>query len=165
MAATPSVTKLGSNIGARIDDVSLGADLTPDVVSAIRTALLEHGVIFFRHQHHLDDAAQHRFAACLGTPVGHPLLARLTAAEVPTITPIDSDYASANRWHTDVTFVPDYPSISVLRAVTLPPYGGSTMWASTAAAYRDLPEPLKRYSMIIPLAPESRLAARYVGSQ
>ncbi|WP_283606252.1 TauD/TfdA dioxygenase family protein [Mycolicibacterium poriferae] len=144
MAATPSITKLGSNIGARIDDIPLNGDLSPDVVSVIRAALLEHGVIFFRNQHHLDDAAQHRFAALLGTPVGHPLLAAFAATDVPAITPIDSDYASANRWHTDVTFVPDYPSISVLRAVTLPPYGGSTMWASTAAAYRDLPDPLKR---------------------
>jgi len=71
MAATPSVTKLGSNIGARIDDVSLGADLTPDVVSAIRTALLEHGVIFFRHQHHLDDAAQHLGQAAYIRGIAH----------------------------------------------------------------------------------------------
>ena len=31
----------------------------------------------------------------------------------------------------------------MLRAVTLPSYGGSTLWASTAAAYAELPEPLK----------------------
>ncbi|MFY1599778.1 TauD/TfdA dioxygenase family protein, partial [Micromonospora sp. WMMD737] len=143
MTPTPTVTKLGSTIGARVDGVRLDGDLTAEAVSAIRTALLEHGVIFVRGQHHLDDAAQHRFASLLGTPVGHPVL-NVATAEAPAITPIDSDYASANRWHTDVTFVADYPSVSVLRAVTLPPYGGSTLWASTAAAYRDLPDPLKR---------------------
>ncbi len=39
--------------------------------------------------------------------------------------------------------MPDYPAISILRAVTLPEYGGSTLWASTAAAYDALPAPLK----------------------
>ena len=139
----PTVTKLGGHVGARIDGVCLAEELTGDVVATIRAALLEHGVIFVRDQHQLDDAAQYRFATTLGTPVGHPLL-NVATVEAPAITPIDSDYASANRWHTDVTFVPDYPSVSVLRAVTLPPYGGSTLWASTAAAYRDLPDPLKR---------------------
>jgi alpha-ketoglutarate-dependent taurine dioxygenase len=31
--------------------------------------------------------------------------------------------------------------------VTLPPYGGSTLWASTAAAYERLPEPLKHLTV------------------
>jgi len=45
-----------------------------------------------------------------------------------------------------VTFVANYPAGSILRAVTLPSYGGSTLWASTAAAYTALPEPLKHLS-------------------
>jgi alpha-ketoglutarate-dependent taurine dioxygenase len=36
----------------------------------------------------------------------------------------------ANAWHTDVTFVDRPPAISVLRAITLPPYGGDTAWAT-----------------------------------
>jgi alpha-ketoglutarate-dependent sulfate ester dioxygenase len=67
----------------------------------------------------------------------------LQQENAPIITPINSDYAKANRWHTDVTFVANYPAASVLRAVTLPSYGGSTLWTNTAAAYRELPEPLK----------------------
>jgi alpha-ketoglutarate-dependent taurine dioxygenase len=43
-----------------------------------------------------------------------------------------------------VTFVANYPAASILRAVTLPSYGGSTLWASTAPGYEELPEPLKR---------------------
>ncbi|MGV9802720.1 TauD/TfdA dioxygenase family protein [Mycobacterium sp. NPDC003449] len=135
-----AVTKLGSRIGARIDGVSLGGDLDARTVADIRTALLRHKVIFFRDQHHLTDDAQHAFARLLGTPIGHHALKQ---ADAPIITPIDSEYAKATRWHTDVTFVPDYPAMSILRAVTLPTYGGSTLWASTAAAYDALPEPLK----------------------
>jgi alpha-ketoglutarate-dependent sulfate ester dioxygenase len=138
--AAPTVTKLGSRIGARIDGVQLGGSLDASTIGQIRQALLRHKVIFFRDQHHLDDVAQQAFAARLGTPIAHPAVQHNTA---PIITPINSEYGKANRWHTDVTFVPNYPAASILRAVTLPSYGGSTLWASTAAAYADLPEPLK----------------------
>ncbi|MBU9763865.1 TauD/TfdA family dioxygenase [Mycobacterium sp. TNTM28] len=135
-----TVEKLGSRIGARIDGVKLGGDLAEATVAEIRRALLEHKVIFFGDQHHLTDEAQHAFARLLGKPVGHHALKQ---EDAPIITPLDSDYAKATRWHTDVTFAVDYPAISILRAVTLPAYGGSTLWASTAAAYDRLPAPLK----------------------
>jgi alpha-ketoglutarate-dependent taurine dioxygenase len=138
-----TVTKLGSRIGARIDGVRLGGDLDPSAVGEIRQALLAHKVIFFRDQHHLDDQQQLAFGGLLGTPVGHPAASVLAAKNSPVITPINSEYGKANRWHTDVTFAANYPAASILRAVTLPSYGGSTLWASTAAAYEDLPEPLR----------------------
>ncbi len=143
MTAKMTVTKLGSRIGARIDAVRLGGDLDAAAVDGIRRALLDHKVVFFRGQHHLDDAAQLAFAGLLGTPIGHPAAAVLAAKNAPVITPIDSEYGTANRWHTDVTFAANYPAASILRAVTLPSYGGSTLWASTAAAYEQLPDPLK----------------------
>ncbi len=99
-------------------------------------------MIFFRDQHHLDDARRLAFSALLGTPIGHPAATALSA-DAPVITPINSEYGKANRWHTDVTFAANYPAASILRAVTLPSYGGSTLWANTATAYTDLPEPLR----------------------
>ncbi|MCX8562912.1 TauD/TfdA family dioxygenase [Mycolicibacterium mucogenicum] len=135
-----TATKLTSKIGAVIDGVRLGGDLSPETVAEIRAALLEHKVIFFRGQDHLDDDQQQAFGRLMGELVGHHAMKRDGA---PIITPIDSEYGKANQWHTDVTFAPDYPSASILRAVTLPAYGGSTLWASTAAAYDALPAPLK----------------------
>ncbi|MBW0014888.1 TauD/TfdA family dioxygenase [Mycobacterium sp.] len=142
MEKTISVTKLGSRIGARIDGVRLSGDLDPGIVEEIRGALLANKVIFFRGQDHLDDDQQLAFAGRLGTPIGHPA-AHPTATNGSIITPINSDYGKANRWHTDITFAANYPAASILRAITLPGYGGSTLWASTAAAYDGLPEPLK----------------------
>jgi alpha-ketoglutarate-dependent sulfate ester dioxygenase len=138
-----TVTKLSSRIGARVDGVRLGRDLDPATVEEIHQALLTHKVIFFRGQHHLDDAQQLAFAGLLGTPIGHPAASVLATDNAPIITPINSEYGKATRWHTDVTFAANYPAASILRAVTLPSYGGSTLWASTAAAYEHLPEPLK----------------------
>ncbi|OBF80535.1 taurine catabolism dioxygenase [Mycobacterium sp. 852002-51163_SCH5372311] len=143
MTNSITVTKLGSRIGARVDGVRLSGDLDAPAAEEIHQALLAHKVIFFRDQHHLDDAQQLAFAALLGTPIGHPAAAVLSAKNAPIITPINSEYGSANRWHTDVTFAANYPAASILRAVTLPRYGGSTLWASTAAAYERLPDPLK----------------------
>ncbi|HXS86901.1 MAG TPA: TauD/TfdA family dioxygenase [Mycobacterium sp.] len=135
-----TVTQLGSRIGARIDGVQLSGDLDAATVADIRKALLGHKVIFFKDQHHLDDAGQHAFASRLGTPIAHPAVQQ---ENMPVITPINSEYGKANRWHTDVTFVANYPAASVLRAVTLPSYGGSTLWTNTAAAYAELPDSLK----------------------
>ena len=134
-----AITKLGAHIGARIEGVRLGGDLDPSTVDAINTALLEHKVIFFPGQHHLDDGSELAFAQRLGVPTtAHPTLSRDTQ-----ILPIDSDYNKANSWHTDVTFVDRVPKASLLRAVTLPSYGGTTTWASTEAAYDQLPPPLR----------------------
>jgi len=65
-----TVQKLGSRIGAQVDGVRLGGDLASCAVDEIRAALLAHKVIFFRGQHHLDDAEQLALAALLGTPIG-----------------------------------------------------------------------------------------------
>ena len=133
------MVKLGANIGARVDGVRLGGELSAATVDAINAALLDHQVLFFRDQHHLDDDAQLAFARLLGTPtLAHPtVLSRGT-----DVLPIDSRYDKANSWHTDVTFVDRPPKASLLRAVTLPEYGGTPAWASTAAAYDQLPPPL-----------------------
>jgi alpha-ketoglutarate-dependent taurine dioxygenase len=133
------VVKLGANIGARIDGIRLADDLDAKTVAAINDALLEHKVIFFRDQHDLDDDGQLVFASRLGTPTtAHP-----TLSEGESVLPIDSRYDKANSWHTDVTFVDRIPKASLLRAVSLPSYGGTTAWASTEVAYQQLPEPLR----------------------
>jgi alpha-ketoglutarate-dependent sulfate ester dioxygenase len=96
-------------------------------------------VIFFRDQHHLDDESQLAFARTLGTPtIAHPTVTSRGA----DVLPIDSRYDKANSWHTDVTFVDRIPKASLLRAISLPEYGGTTSWASTEAAYDQLPAPL-----------------------
>ncbi|MDV3245722.1 TauD/TfdA family dioxygenase [Mycobacterium avium subsp. hominissuis] len=135
-----TVVRLGANIGARIDGVRLAADLGASTVTAINDALLVHKVIFFRDQHDLDDDGQLAFAHKLGTPTrAHPTV---TSRGVEVL-PIDSRYAKANSWHSDATFVDRIPKASLLRAVSLPSYGGTTTWASTEAAYAQLPAPLR----------------------
>lgn len=134
------VAKVGGNIGAEISGVRIGGDLDPAVVDELRAALLAHRVVFLRDQGHADEATQQAFARRLGTLTKpHPTV----AGDGDAVLPIDSDFSKANSWHTDVTFVDRVPAISILRAVTLPPYGGTTVWANTVRAYETLPAPLK----------------------
>ncbi len=136
-----TVQKVGGRLGAVISGVRLSGDLAPETVAAIRAALLEHKVVFFRDQDHLDEQSHEAFGRLLGDPVAHPTV---PAADGRYALPIDSDHGGrANQWHTDVTFVPAYPAFSILRAVIIPPYGGNTLWANTATAYRNLPESLR----------------------
>ncbi len=137
---TTRVVKLGARIGARIEGVTPGGYLDPALVELVNRALLEHKVIFFRGQPHLDDESQQAFAELLGQPTTAPPTVTSRGA---TVLPIDSEPGKASSWHTDVTFVDRIPKASILRAVTLPSYGGSTTWASTVAAYDQLPAPLR----------------------
>lgn len=135
------VTRLGGRLGARIDGVRLGGDLPEETVAQVRDALLRHKVVFFRGQDHLDDADQIGFAERFGPlTTAHPTV-NTGSARVLRVTA--NKGMAANAWHTDVTFVDRVPAISVLRAVTLPPYGGNTVWANTATAYDGLPDALK----------------------
>ncbi|MFT3965293.1 MAG: TauD/TfdA family dioxygenase, partial [Sphingobium sp.] len=81
------------------------------------------------------------FARRFGNPVGHPTV---PSPEGTQLFELDSHHGGkAAAWHTDITFIPEYPFASILRAVTIPEAGGDTVWANTAAAYTDLPDPLR----------------------
>ena len=143
-AATPALAALpiAGRIGAEIRGIRLSADLDDATVAAIHRALLRHKVIFFRNQSHLDDAGQEAFAGRLGSPVAHPTVPAADGSRfVLALDSHDGDVASA--WHTDVTFLPDYPEASILRSLEIPDVGGDTLWANTISAYEGLPEPLK----------------------
>ncbi|MDH6223533.1 TauD/TfdA family dioxygenase [Streptomyces sp. MJP52] len=136
-----TVEKVGGRIGAVISGVRLGGDLDERTVAAIRAAVLEHKVVFLRDQHHLDAEGHEAFGRLLGEPVAHPTVPSVDGRYALGI---DNDHGGrANQWHTDVTFVPAYPAFSILRAEVIPPYGGDTLWSNTAAAYAELPEPLR----------------------
>src|SRR5580692_3199136 len=129
------VTQVGGVIGAVVSGIRVGGDVDPGAVAQLRAALLTHRVVFLRDQQHATDADQRAFARLLGALTKpHPTV----AGDGGAVLPIDAEQGKANSWHTDVTFVDRVPAISVLRAITLPPYGGTTVWANTAEAYRRL---------------------------
>ncbi|WP_038937398.1 TauD/TfdA dioxygenase family protein [Bradyrhizobium sp. 521_C7_N1_3] len=136
------VIKRAARIGAEIRNIKLSGDLPDQTIIAINGLLLEHKVLFFRDQNHLDDAEQERFALRWGNLVPPPLGA---AEGTVSIFDIDSRRGvRADNWHIDGSCVDAYPKICVLRGVVIPPVGGDTLWSNTAAAYLDLPSPVQR---------------------
>ncbi|MGW3101592.1 TauD/TfdA dioxygenase family protein [Streptomyces sp. NPDC001100] len=135
------IRKVTAHIGARVSGFDINKPLDAEQVTAIREALNVHKALVFDDVH-LDDEGQEAFARHFGDlTTAHPTVPAVDGA--PNVLPVDSERGRANHWHTDVTFVLNPPQASTLRSITVPPYGGETLIASSAAAYRDLPEPLR----------------------
>ena len=129
----PLTLAIGAEVGAASTCASRSTD---DEVAALRQALLDHLVLFFRDQH-IDDDAAARVRAALRPD------ARLAARRPSTRTRPRSSCSNqvhpvgegADEWHSDNTFLADPPMGSILRAVQLPELGGDTCFASMYAAY------------------------------
>lgn len=140
-ASALELRPLAGRIGAEVRGLTLSPALAPARFEALRQALHTHKVLFLRGQQHLDDASHQGFARLFGPLEPHPTVPPRADT---TLLELDSQHGGrANSWHTDVTFEAAFPLVSVLRAVAIPPVGGDTVWANTAAAYADLPEPLR----------------------
>ena len=138
------IRKLTARIGAEVTGAGPDLDLDPDAVAEIRAALNEHKALVFRGVD-IDDEGQQRFASYFGDlTTAHPTVAAVPGA--PNVLPVDSEKNKANHWHSDVTFVVNPPQASTLRSIVIPPYGGETLIASSAGAYRDLPGPLRAFA-------------------
>ncbi|MFG2266643.1 TauD/TfdA dioxygenase family protein [Streptomyces sp. NPDC048720] len=137
----PSIRKLTGRIGAVVDGVDLAEPPDLSTVTTLRDALNEHKAIVFDDVQ-LDNAGQERVAGWFGElTTAHP---NVPAADGTTnVLAVDSATSKANEWHTDVTFVVNPPQLTTLRSIVTTPYGGQTLIANAAAAYRDLPEPLR----------------------
>jgi taurine dioxygenase len=137
----PSIRKLTGRIGAFVEGVDLAARPDASTITTLRHALNEHKAIVFGNVN-LDNAGQERVAGWFGDlTTAHP---NVPAADGTTnMLAVDSETSKANEWHTDVTFVVNPPQLTTLRSIVTTPYGGETLIANAAAAYRDLPEPLR----------------------
>jgi alpha-ketoglutarate-dependent taurine dioxygenase len=160
-----TIQPLSVHIGAQIGGVNLAEPLTADQVAAIRGAILEWRVVFFRdqsldHQQHIDFARQ--FGE---TTSGHVVFGGdETYPEIYSIAKERTANRNRNQallrpwsgWHTDITAAINPPWGSILRGDVVPPYGGDTQWTNLAAAYTSLSPALQQF--VAGLRAEHRLA-------
>lgn len=140
--------------GAEIFGADLKRPLPAQAVLEIRAALNRWKVIFFRDQH-LDHAQHVAFARQLGEPtVGHVLYGHEEGfPEVYSVAKRRERHSHLEPdpvrpwtgWHTDLTTVLNPPAASILRGVTIPPYGGDTQFANLVAAYNALSPTMQRF--------------------
>lgn len=148
------VVPLTLHIGAEIRGVDLTRPLPPEQLQAVRDAFLKWKVVFFRDQN-LDHAQHVAMARQFGEPtIGHAVFGHVEGH--PEIYSVAKNRTANEKyeamtvtpwfgWHTDVTAAVNPPCASILRGVTIPPYGGDTFWTNLAAAYAGLSEPMRGF--------------------
>jgi taurine dioxygenase len=145
MPAHLKVRRLAGAIGAEIGGVDLSEELPDATIAAIRQALVDHGVIFFRDQALTPDQ-QVRLGRRFGPLNIHPYVAGMPGhPEVMEVIKEPDDRVNfGGGWHSDMSFL-ETPAIgSLLYAVEVPEWGGDTLFSSQAAAYEALSPGLKR---------------------
>jgi len=152
------VTPAGPIIGAEISGIDLREELDDATIAKLRRKLLKHKVLFFRDQP-ISDADQIRFSRYFGkiTPA-HPVtnglldqpeimqnvksVQRERKSELDEIQQQQLRAHSKGRrtrgWHTDITFVANPTSITFLRGIEIPEFGGDTLWVNLEALYDSL---------------------------
>lgn len=136
--STLNVRPLGGRIGALIEGIQLSGDLSDEDVSAVRQAMLEHKVVFLRDQKG-GPADLEGFAERFGEPVPYSYDAPPDGMKYAW----EFDEIRSDHWHSDMSWHIDFVSVGILSPVLLPESGGNTVWSNTAAAYEELPPPLK----------------------
>lgn len=146
------VDPLTLHIGAEISGVDLSQPLSDAQRAAIHEAFLKWKVVFFRGQN-LDHAAHVAFARQMGEPtIGHavfghveefPEIYSVAKFRTAQVNPAMKMAKPWTGWHTDITAAVNPPMASILRGVTIPPYGGDTLWTNLAVAYQSLSEPMR----------------------
>jgi taurine dioxygenase len=138
-----TITPQSPTIGAEISGVDLSTDLSDEAIGAIRRALLDHKVLFFRDQDITTE--QHlSFARRFGDLEIHPFGASNPEhPEVLRITHGENAPGLENGWHSDVTWRTEPSLGSVLRMLDGPEVGGDTLFADMYEAYEGLPDAVK----------------------
>lgn len=132
-------------LGAEIEGVDLARGVDEETMSEIRAALLEHLVLFFRHQR-LTPGQQLAFARRWGEIHLHPYMQGMD--DYPEILEIKKTPADkknfGGEWHSDQMFTAKPAMATILYAREVPSAGGDTLFTNQYLAYETLSDGFKR---------------------
>jgi len=135
------VRPLAAAMGAEIAGVDC-ANVSDAAFAEIEAALFRHKMVYFRGQQRMTHGDQSAFSRRFG-----PFAEDAYTQGVPGFPEVQPLIKEADErtgllfgsgWHTDSAFLPEPPAISLLRSIEIPPFGGDTIWANSALAYRAL---------------------------
>jgi len=147
MSQSPfEVRPLAGALGAEISGLDLSQPLDAGLAGKLRDTLVDHGVLVLREQK--IDRAQHlAFARTFGQPDVHPIAEGMEG--MPEMLRVHKPAGEAaffgTSWHSDNTFFERPSGVTVLHGVTIPPYGGDTLYASMERAWQGLSEPMQSF--------------------
>ncbi len=138
------ITRLAGALGAEIRGLDLAREQSPPEIADLRRALIDHLVVAIPGQSMSLDALE-RLTDQLGgravTPFVKPLPDRPYVIRV--LKEREDKLNFANAWHTDLSYLPDPPSFTLLYAQEVPDYGGDTLFQNQYLAYETLSDGLK----------------------
>ena len=145
-AETIATYPIAGALGAEVSGIDLARPLSNPETEAIRQALWNHKVIFFRSQS-LSPKDLLRIAGIFGGIYRVPFVR--ARDDFPDIIDIvkeaedDNKYNFGGVWHSDATFEACPPMGSVLYCLESPPHGGDTLFVNMEAAYAALSDVIK----------------------
>lgn len=141
----PEIRPITSILGAEVANVDLSEPLANSTFAAIRDAFNRHSVLVLHDQDLTPDqhiAFSRRFGPLMVHVFtedlldGHPEIYRLSNVVIDGVRQGRPD--AGQYWHSDLTYE-STPSLgSVMYALEVPPFGGDTMFVSTAHAFEQL---------------------------
>ena len=145
-----TVIPTGAALGAEVRGLDLSNPLPRETAAAVRRALLDHCVIFFREQD-LGDEDQVRFTNYFGKAEVHVRdMPDRPVKEILFVSNIRKNGKEIGAlgdgevgFHSDLAYMPKPGTISALYAVEIPDTGGETRWGSGYAAYDALDAAMK----------------------
>lgn len=154
-----TVEPLTLRIGAEIRGVDATKPIPENQAQELRDLLNKWKVIFFRDAN-IDRDQQYVFAEAFGPIMRDYEI--FSTPSYPGLQIVKATYGGVNKWHSDTSWMVKPAKAAVLRAVTIPPYGGDTMWADGVAAYEALsPEMKERIEDLDCLHDVSRVGVDY----
>jgi len=150
MSTTLKIIPTGETLGAEVGDVDLTQSLTREQVEQVRATLLDYGVVFFRNQH-ISEPDQMRFTGYFGRPVEHVRKQRpRPVTEIFIISNVEENRQPIGAlghgevsFHSDLSYLRQSGTLSVLYAVEIPQEGGQTQWCNCSVAYAELDNEIK----------------------
>jgi taurine dioxygenase len=145
MVATVEVTRIAGALGAELRGMDLRTAQSVDDVEPLLAALADHLVVFLRDQHLGLDELE-RVTDLLGGRDVTPYVA--SVPDRPYVIRVIKEPTDlinfANAWHTDLSYLPEPPSFTLLHAHEVPPFGGDTIWANQYMAFETLSSGLRK---------------------
>jgi taurine dioxygenase len=140
-----------TGFGARISGPDLSQPLSEDVLAEVRQAWARHSVVCFPDQPLGLDALE-AFTQQIGPfgkdPYIEPMPGRPNVLELRR----EPDEKASNfgaGWHSDWSFLETPPAATLLRAQTIPPVGGDTLFVDASRAWDALSDAMK--ALLAPL--------------
>ncbi len=135
------IARFAAPLGAVVTGVDV-RNLDEPTLAELQAAFATHHVLAFRDQS-LTPAEQKAFASRWGPLQQHPYNGTAEHPEVMRLENRGKAVDPNEHWHSDMSYAPVPPKLTMLYALEAPELGGETAFANQHLAFRELSQPLQ----------------------